>query len=102
MGMNRLSRFQPSISQAPYAQAASPVTIPHASYTGLSLLLSDGAAVVTVSVDSDKEGDFADEVTMEGTGKHRWPDVDGMNRLYNAAYVQIAWDVGTLRVFQKG
>ena len=102
MGMNRLSRVVPSLGSAALLQAASPVTIPHASYVGLALSLSNGAAVVTVEVDTLVDGDFDEVVTLEGTGKHRWPDADGMNRLYNAAFVRITWDTGTLRIFQKG
>lgn len=98
----RQSRHVPSIKNDPYAQAASPVVIPHAAFVGIGLSFSNGAAVTTVAVDSILTGDFAETVTLEGTGKHRWPNADGMNRLYNAAYVKITWNVGTLRVFQKG
>ena len=100
--IQRQARTNPSLQGAAYAQSASPVILPHASFVGLGLALSNGAAVVTVNVDAILTGDFAEEVTLEGTGKFRWPNVDGMNRLYNAAFVKITWDVGTLRVFQKG
>lgn len=97
MGMKRLSKFSEE-----FLQAASPVVIPHSSYTGLTLTLGDDEAVVTVHADSDKDGAFSDEVTMDGAGTHRWPNVDSVNLLYNSAFVKIAWDTGTLKVFQKG
>lgn len=101
-GMQRLSKFNPPANQAAYPQTASPLVLSHGAYVGLGLSFSNGAAVAAVAVDSVATGDFADAVTLEGTGKHRWPDVDGMNRLYNAAFVEITWNTGTLRVFQKG
>lgn len=83
-------------------QAQSPLIIPHATFVGLAIQLSDGAAVLTVAVDSLSTGDFDNTVTMEGTTKHRWPDSDGMNRLYNATFVKLTWNTGTLRYTQIG
>ncbi len=102
--IQRQSRLAPNSESGEHTflAADSPVVIPHASYVGLGIVLSNGAATVTVEVDGIADGDFAEEVTLEGTGKWRWPDTDGMNRLYNARYVKITWSTGTLQVFQKG
>ena len=91
----------PSTTDHTFQQSSSPVVISHASFIGLGIILSAGAAVVTVSIDGVLAGAFADNVTLEGTGVWRWPNVDGVNRLRNARYVKITWNTGTLQVFQK-
>ena len=97
-GIARQSKFH-----GPFLQAASPVTLPHAAWAGLSLGLSTGAAVVTVEADISIEGDFETEVEMTGaTTEFRYPTTAGANILYNAGAVKITWDTGTLTVLQKG
>lgn len=98
--MKRSSRILPSASTT-YPQTDSPLVIAHSSFEGLALSFSNGAAVATVEVDTIKDGDFEEEVTLEGTSKNRWPDIAGINTLKSTAYVKITWDVGTLQVFQK-
>jgi len=100
--MQRLAKLTPPATQAALLQTSSPLILDHGTFVGLGLSLSNGAAVVTVAIDSVKTGSFSEVVTLEGTGTHRWPNADGMNRLYNAAFVKITWSIGTLRVFQKG
>jgi len=104
--IQRQSRLAPNPDATDHTFAAedSPIVISHASFVGLGIIILDGssATTLTVEVDGVSDGEFADEVTMEGTGNWRWPDVDGMNRLYNARYIKITWDVGFIQVFQKG
>lgn len=90
------------MDKAAYAQTASPIILPIASFASLSLAFSNSAAVVTVAVDILKTGDFANTVTLEGTGKYRWPAQDQMHKIYCASYIKITWDVGTMRAFMKG
>ena len=82
--------------------AESPLVLAHTRFVGLSIECSNPAAVVTVKVALSEGATFTEVVTLEGTGDYRWPDVDGMNRLYNAKYIEITWDVGDITVFQKG
>ena len=86
-----------------FVETDSPVVLPHGTFVGLGIFLEDGGSVdITVGIDGDKNGDFIEEVTMEGTGSFRWPDIDGMNRLYNARYIKIEWGSGNILVSQKG
>lgn len=112
--MQRQSRLVPNLQDRDYptntfSQEQSPLILPHASFVGLGIIIGDGTSstssgdvTVTVAVGGSENGEFADEVTMEGEGDWRWPDIDGMNRLYNARFVQITWDSGYIQVFQKG
>jgi len=83
-------------------QTESPLIVPHSSFVGLSLSLSNGAAVVVVAVDVISDGDFDTVVEMAGTGTFRHPVPCAVSILGSAAYVKITWNTGTLQVFQKG
>lgn len=80
----------------------SPKILSHASFVGLGIYVPEGTATVTVTIGGHLDGDFDEEVTLEGAGDYLWPDVDGMNRLYNARYIKITWNTGEIEVFQKG
>lgn len=97
MSMSRLSRTSDA-----FPQADSPKVVPHATYVGLGIILSDPAAVVTIGAGGSKDGPFDAPIVLVGTDEFRYPDADSMHILYNAAYIEITWDVGTLSVFQKG
>lgn len=98
-----MSGMQRICQDTRFAEADSPVVLSHATFVGLGIFLEDGGSVeLTVGIDGDKDGDFVEEVTMEGTGSFRWPDTDGMNRLYNARYIKITWEAGNILVSQKG
>lgn len=97
MGMSRLSR-----SRAAYAQSESPLVLDHSTFVGLSILLSDDAAVVSIGAGGSKDGPFDAPIVLVGTAEYRYPDADSMHILYNAPFIEITWDVGTLKVFQKG
>lgn len=101
MPLARISGFLPSASAA-YPQTDSPKVIPHQSFVGFALILSNAAAVVTVEVGGSKDGPFPIAITLEGTAEFRYPASDQMNILYNAPYIRITWDVGTLQIFHKG
>lgn len=96
-GMQRLS------NHTVLTEDQSPKILPHASFVGLGIYLPGSTApTVTVEFSGSIDGEFGDEITMEGTGDYLWPDTDGMNRLYNARYIKITWDSGDIEVFQKG
>jgi len=100
--MTRQIRFTPIVTAPASPQSASPVILTHEPFVGFSVALSDAAATVTVNHDNDVAGDFTEVVSMEGAAKLRWPDADGMNRLYNSAFVKVTWSTGTARIFQRG
>jgi hypothetical protein len=85
-----------------YAQASSPVVVAHQSFAGLGVILSDSAATLTVKAGGEQGGPFPITLTMEGTDEYRYPDTTSMNIAYNAAFLEITWTSGTMRLFQKG
>lgn len=97
MSMSRLSR-----SKAAFAQSTSPKVVAHSSFVGLSITLSNPAAVVTIAAGGSPSGPFDIDIVLTGTDEYRYPDADSMHILYNAPYIEITWDVGTLKLFQKG
>ena len=103
--IQRQSRLvpNPKDSNHVFESSDSPIVISHASFVGLGISIVGSAdPTITVAVGGSLDGSFDDVVTMEGEGDWRWPNTDGMNRLYNARYVQITWDSGSIQVFQKG
>lgn len=79
----------------------SPVTLPHGSFVGLSISFTSATSTVSVYAGGSLDGSFADEVTMETGSDWMYPDVAGMNMLYNARYIRIEWDAGDIVVYRK-
>jgi hypothetical protein len=105
-GIARQSKFH-----GPFEQSESPLVLPHAAWAGLSILLEDEAAELVVAADFNQDGDFENIVEMLGgptedssgaATKFRYPSATGANLLYNAGYIEITWDTGTVQVLQKG
>ena len=80
----------------------SPMILPHGSFVGLSISFTSATSTITVSASGSLDGSFADEVTMETGSDWTYPDVAGMNMLYNARYIKLEWDAGDITVYQKG
>lgn len=96
-GMQRLSKHTVLTADE------SPAILSHATFVGLGITIVGSATpTITVAIGGREDGTFDDEVTLEGSSDYRWPDTDGMNRLYNARYIKIEWDEGDIEVFQKG
>lgn len=84
-----------------FVAADSPQILDHGAFVGLGLSISTAAATITVTVDGIESGDFTDAVTMEGSGKWRWANADGMNRLASAKFIKVSWSTGTMKIHQK-
>lgn len=80
---------------------AGELVLSHESFVGISIQFTS-ATTFALAVDNLRNGNFADAVTLEGSGKWKYPDQAGMDVLYNAAFVKITWDAGPILVFQKG
>lgn len=101
MSFARQSKYTPSLGQAAFAAGASPKVLPIQSYTGFGVILSDPAATLTVKVGGSVSGPFPITITMLGTAEYRYPADNQMNAIFNAAFVEITWSAGTMRLFQK-
>lgn len=79
----------------------SPAILPHGSFVGLGISFTSATSTITVSASGSEDGSFEDEVTMSTGSDWIYPDVAGMNILYNARYIKIEWDAGDISVYQK-
>lgn len=99
--MTRQSKFTPGMDKTETLQAASPIVLSHQGFTGLGIQCTNAAAVMTVKCGLTNAS-FPDTITMNGGATaFRYPASAEMYKLNNAAFIQITWDVGNIRVFQK-